>query len=113
MILTSYTEANMNLLKRLTILMLSLVLLLSCFAVSASAAGTVLYGIGFVNTNSLRLRSDATVNSKILATAPQNDCVVIISQHGDWYKVNYNLQEGYMHKSYLDVLTRENVTSSA
>ena len=98
----------MNLLKRLTILMLSLVLLLSCFAVSASAAGTVLYGIGFVNTNSLRLRSDATVNSKILATAPQNDCVVIISQHGDWYKVNYNLQEGYMHKSYLDVLTREN-----
>lgn len=98
----------MKFLKRLMTLMLVMILFASCFAVNASAAGTVLYGIGFVNTSSLRLRSDATTNSKVLATAPQNDCVVIISQHGDWYKVNYNLQEGYMHKSYLDVLTREN-----
>ena len=25
-----------------------------------------------------------------------------------WYKVNYNLQVGYMHADYLNVLTREN-----
>lgn len=98
----------MNFLKRMITLMLTMVLFVSCFAVSASAAGNVMYGIGFVNTNSLRLRSDSTTNSKIIDTAPKNDCVVIISKNGDWYKVNYNLQEGYMHKDYLNVLTREN-----
>jgi len=99
----------MNFLKRTIGLMLTMILFVSCFAVSASAAGNVMYGIGFVNTNSLRLRSDSTTNSKVLDTAPKNDCVVIISKNGDWYKVNYNLQEGYMHKDYLNVLTRENV----
>lgn len=67
-----------------------------------------MHGIGFVNTTSLRLRSEATTGSAILDTAHKNDCVVIISKDGDWYKVNYNLQEGYMHADYLDVLTREN-----
>ena len=98
----------MNYSKRIFTLMLALVLFVSCFAVNASAAGTIMHGIGFVNTSSLRLRSDSTTNSKVLDTAPKNDCVVIISKTGDWYKVNYNLQEGYMHKDYLDVLTKEN-----
>jgi len=98
----------MNFPRRIFSLMLALVLFVSCFAVTASAAGNVMYGIGFVNTTSLRLRSDSTTNSKIIDTAPKNDCVVVISKNGDWYKVNYNLQEGYMHADYLDVLTREN-----
>ncbi|MGM9588781.1 MAG: NlpC/P60 family protein [Faecousia sp.] len=98
----------MNFTKRLITLVLTMVLFVSCFAVSASAAGNIMYGIGFVKSTTLRLRSDATTNSKILDTAPQNDCVVVISKHGDWYKVNYNLQEGYMHKDYLNVLTKEN-----
>lgn len=98
----------MNFTKRMITMLLSMILFVSCFAVSASAAGNEMYGIGFVNTNSLRLRSDSTTSSKILDTAPKNDCVVIVSQNGDWYKVNYNLQEGYMHKDYLNVLTCEN-----
>lgn len=98
----------MNFSKRFISLILTLVVFASCFAVSASAAGNVMHGIGFVNTDSLRLRSDSTTNSKVLDTAPKNDCVVIISKNGDWYKVNYNLQEGYMHQKYLDVLTCEN-----
>ena len=98
----------MNPIKRIFTLVLALVLCMSSFAVTASAVGDVMYGIGFVNTNSLRLRSDSTTTSKILDTAPKNDCVVVISKSGDWYKVNYNLQEGYMHKDYLNVLTREN-----
>lgn len=98
----------MNYSKRIFTLMLALVLFVSCFAVNASAAGTIMHGIGFVNTTSLRLRSDSSTTSKVLDTAPKNDCVVIISKTGDWYKVNYNLQEGYMHKDYLDVLTKEN-----
>lgn len=88
--------------------MLTTILFVSCFAVSASAAGSVMHGIGFVNTDNLRLRSDSTTNSKVVDTAPKNDCVVVISKNGDWYKVNYNLQEGYMHSKYLNVLTCEN-----
>ncbi len=98
----------MNFTKRLITLMMTLTIFAGCFAVTASAAGTTMEGIGFVNTNSLRLRSDASTGSKILDTAPENDCVVVISRNGDWYKVSYNLQEGYMHRDYLDVLSKEN-----
>lgn len=98
----------MNFSRRIMSMLLAVVLMIGCFAVSASAAGTTMHGIGFVNTANLRLRSDASTTSKVLDSAAKNDCVVVISQNGDWYKVNYNLQEGYMHKNYLNVLTREN-----
>lgn len=98
----------MNFPKRIITYLLAVVLLCSSISITASAAGNVMYGIGFVNTNNLRLRSEANTSSTIIDTAPKNECVVVISKSGDWYKVNYNLQEGYMHKDYLDVLTREN-----
>ena len=98
----------MNFLKRLICMMLTLVLVCSTFSITASAAGQTMYGIGFVNTSGLRLRSQPSTSSRVLATASKNDCVVVISKEGSWYKVNYNLNEGYMHESYLDVLTKEN-----
>lgn len=98
----------MNHLKRHICIMLTIVLLCGSLCLNASAAGTQMYGIGFVNSTSLRLRSEPSTSSSILAVASANECVVVIGQSGDWYRVNYNLQEGYMHKSYLDVLTREN-----
>lgn len=98
----------MNFPRRILSALLVLVLCVGSLSVTASAAGDIMHGIGFVNTNSLRMRSEPSTNSKIVDTAPQNDCVVVIAKAGDWYKVNYNLQEGYMHKDYLNVLTREN-----
>ena len=98
----------MNHLKRHICIMRTIVLLCGSLCLTASAAGTQMYGIGFVNSTSLRLRSEPSTSSSILAVASANECVVVIGQSGDWYRVNYNLQEGYMHKSYLDVLTREN-----
>ncbi len=98
----------MNFTRRILTLALAMVLCMGCLSISASAAETTMYGIGFVNTSSLRLRAEANTSSAVLATAPKNDCVVIISKSGDWYKVNYNLQEGYMHSSYLDAATKEN-----
>ena len=83
-------------------------LMLGNLALTASAAGTTVYGIGFVNASSLRLRSEASSNAATLDTAPRNDCVVILSKSGQWYKVNYNLCEGYMHEDYLTVSTQEN-----
>ena len=98
----------MNFTRRIVTAVIALVLSLGCLVIPASAAEVTMYGIGFVNANSLRLRAEANTSSAVLATAPQNDCVVVISKTGEWYKVNYNLQEGYMHESYLDVSTKEN-----
>lgn len=98
----------MNFTRRLFVLMLTILLSVSALMIPASAAGTVLYGIGFVNTEGLRLRSEASTTSSVVSTAHRNDCVVIIAKSGDWYKVNYNLQEGYMHASYVDASTCEN-----
>ena len=93
---------------RLFTLILALILSVGTVIVPAAAAEDLMYGIGFVNASSLRLRSEPDTNASTIATAPQNDCVVVISKTGQWYKVNYNLQEGYMHEDYLDVLTKEN-----
>ena len=94
--------------KRMISLLLALVLCSGSFAVTAHAAEDTMYGIGFVTANALRMRSEPNTNSTTITTAPQNDCVVVISKEGDWYKVNYNLQIGYMHQDYLKVLTIEN-----
>lgn len=99
----------MKILTRRISLMLVIALLLGAMAIPASAAETkLMYGIGFVNATSLRLRSEPSTSATTLASAPNKDCVVVIGLEGDWYHVNYNLKEGYMHKDYLDVLTREN-----
>ncbi len=98
----------MKMLQRSAALVLTLLLLLGTVSVTASAAGSTMEGIGFITATSLRLRQQADGSSAILATAPQNDCVVVISKSGQWYKVNYNLQEGYMHEDYLSVSSREN-----
>ena len=98
----------MNFPRRIITFALTVVLMFSSLSVTVSATANVMHGIGFVNTNNLRMRSEPSISSKILDTAHKSDCVVIISKSGDWYKVNYNLQEGYMHKDYLNVLTVEN-----
>ena len=94
--------------KRILSLLLALVLFGGSLAIPARAAGDIMYGIGFVNASALRLRSEPNTTSGTIATAPRNECVVVISKTGDWYKVNYNLQIGYMHQDYLNVLTVEN-----
>lgn len=98
----------MKMIRKITTLVLAAALMLSSLTITASAAETIMNGIGFVTASSLRLRAEANSRSAILDTAPKNDCVVIISKSGEWYKVNYNLQEGYMHEDYLAVSTKEN-----
>ena len=60
-------------------------------------------GIGFVTASSLILRSSPSTSGAVLGSAPKNDVVVIVSKHGEWYKVIHNLKEGYMHGDYLNV----------
>lgn len=60
-------------------------------------------GIGFVTASNLILRKGPGTDTAVLGSAPRNDVVVILSKHGDWYKVIHNLKEGYMHGDYLNV----------
>jgi len=98
----------MKITRKIITLVLAMVLSAGILSINASAATDTMYGIGFVNATSLHLRSEPDTASKSLAMAPNNDCVVVISKEGQWYKVNYNLQTGYMHQDYLQVLTKEN-----
>ena len=94
--------------KRLISALLVLVTVISCISITAAAQGDVKYGVAFTTGSSLRLRSKASTSSTILDTAPKGDVAVVISKSGDWYKVIYNMQEGYMHSDYLNVVTKEN-----
>ena len=101
-------RTSMNLTRRILTTVLATVLAVSALIIPASASESILYGIGFVNTEGLRLRSEASITSAVVDTAHKNDCVVLTAKSGDWYKVSYNLQEGYMHASYLTASTCEN-----
>lgn len=87
---------------------LAMVLLISVIPMNVFAAGTTMYGIGFVTGSKVRLRSEANTSSKIVDSASKGEVVVVISKHDDWYKVVYNLKEGYMHSDYVDISKTEN-----
>ena len=90
-------------------LLLTLSVLCS-LALPAFASSEIKLAIGIVKARGgLRLRSQATTASETMAIAHYGDSVVVISRHGDWCKVNYNLMVGYMHSDYLTLKDRENV----
>ena len=88
----------------LTVMLLGTVLLLPVYA----AESNCIQGIAFVNTDSLRLRAEANTTSKVLSSAAKNEVVVLLEKVGQWYRVSYNLTEGYMHSSYLTASSKEN-----
>lgn len=94
--------------KRMLRMMLILILLIGSLCVTAYAEGTIMQGIGFVNTDGLRVRTAPSTTSAVAGTAKNRDCVVIVSQEGDWFKVIYNLKEGYMFKDYVTAAAAEN-----
>lgn len=98
----------MKLTKHIITTALTFLILMGTMVLPASASGVMVQGIGFVSATSLRLRSEPNTSASVVATAYSQDCVVVLGKTGEWYKVNYNLQEGYMHQDYLKVSTREN-----
>jgi len=99
----------MNVSKRIVSLVLAIFLFVGVFPVIGQASGRqIKIGLAFVEASSLRLRSAASTSSKTLDHAYDGEVVVLLEKSGDWYKVNYNLQTGYMHSRYLDASTKEN-----
>ena len=93
----------MKIRNRIVSFILAMVLLVSAIPMNAFAAGDVMYGIGFITGSSVRLRSEANTDSKIVDNTRKGEVVTVISKSGDWYKVNYNLKEGYVHGDYVNV----------
>ncbi len=94
---------------RIASLVLAIFLFIGTLTPGVSAASTdSKLGIAFVTATSLRLRSEPNTASLTLGYAPQNDIVVLLEKVGQWYKVSYNLNIGYMSANYLNVTVREN-----
>ena len=95
--------------KRMIVLFFTVMLLGTALLLPAYAAESdCIQGIAFVSTQALRLRGEASTSAKVLDTAAEDEVVVVLEQVGQWYRVNYNLKEGYMHSSYLTIATKEN-----
>ena len=99
----------MKFLSRIVSLVLTIFLFIGVFSATANAASRQeVLGVAFVTASALRLRSGAGTNTATLDYAEHDEVVVLLERIGDWYKVNYNLQIGFMHKNYLRTATREN-----
>lgn len=94
---------------RILSLLLAMVLLCGSIPMTGFAKGDIIEGVAFITGSSVRLRKEADTSSKVLDTTNKNEVVLVLSKHGDWYKVIYDLKEGYMHGDYLDVAKTENV----
>lgn len=73
-------------------LLISLICSTTCMATTA-----------IVNTDTLKLRKEASTDSTILELLNQGEKLEIIEESGDWYKVKVNKMTGYVHKDYVKV----------
>lgn len=69
---------------------------------TATSSG-IKQGVAYTTGSGLRLRASASTSSKTITSANKGEVVVVTGKEGDWYKVIYNLKEGYMHSNYLNV----------
>lgn len=97
--------------KRILTFALAALLLCAFIPVRAKAAdnGDLKTGVGYISSNSLRLRSEPSTASATLDYAAKGEVVVLLEKTGSWYHVIYDLREGYMHSSYLTTTAIENV----
>ena len=56
---------------------------------------------GTVTTETLNLRSEASTSSSVIKLLNINEKVEIISEEGNWYKVEAGDKEGYVSKDYI------------
>lgn len=93
---------------RLFLCLALLAALLGALTVSAAADDTVKLGIGIVDATGLRLRASPSTDAEVINSAYQDDVVVVLEDCGEWYRVIYNLDVGYMYKEYIIFKAVEN-----
>jgi len=64
----------------------------------------------YVNADGgLNLRETASATAKVVITVPNKAKLTVVATEGDWYKVNYETQTGFVSKNYT-VLTPPTAT---
>lgn len=58
---------------------------------------------GIVNTDTLKLRKEASTESAVLELLNLNQEIEVLKQEGDWYQIIYKGIKGYVHKDYVTV----------
>ncbi|MBR3249825.1 MAG: SH3 domain-containing protein [Clostridia bacterium] len=78
---------------------LSMLTCATMVAISTASFGAT----GKVNTDTARIRSEASSESSIIDLLSIDDKVEILEEAGDWYKIKSGEKTGYISKSLLDV----------
>lgn len=77
------------------------------------AASTISFGVtGTVNTDTARVRSEASASSSIIDLLSIDDKVEVVEESGEWYKIKIDNKTGYVSKSLLDVEESVNKTET-
>lgn len=100
----------MKRLKRYFLILFALTIMTGSMNIRALAKTVPLVThVATVNASSLRLRSGPSSGHSTIGYAPSDDYVMITGKTGAWYRVSYNLKQGYMHESYLKTYIAKNV----
>lgn len=73
------------------------------FLATSSNADTAI-----VNTDTLKLRKEASTNATVLELLNEGEKLEVIEQSGDWVKVKAKNMTGYVHKDYVKIQKTEN-----
>lgn len=86
--------------------------LLLCLLLALGATGALALsdGAATVTASALNMRSSASTSSSVVTTLPRGTVVLVTGSSGNWYKVWYRGQEGYMSGDYLSL--SDSVSSS-
>ena len=57
---------------------------------------------GTVNTNGVRMRKKPSTEAEIITNLHNGDKVEIIEKDGNWYKIKYDNEEGYIHSDFVN-----------
>lgn len=85
-----------NTMKRLIIFLV----VLSCLITSVFA----IEGAGVVDASGLNIRQAPSTDSSIITTIYNQQRVVVEYQEGNWYKINYQGINGYIHSDYMYIM---------
>lgn len=85
-----------------------------CLVAILIAISTYSYGTtnGVITGETVKLRESASLEAKLVMLLSVNDKVEVLGQEGDWYKVNYKDNAGYVYKDYIKVENIENANST-
>lgn len=74
---------------------------------------TSLNKTGYISSSGINFRKEPNTDSEILRVFVQNASVKILEETGDWYKVTYKDQTGYVLKTYVSDKKQETTSRSA